>query len=246
MNKYADTPLAYYQNYRIGFSDFDYKGDIHPFRILQMFQDITSIHCDKIKIGYYDIIKDNLMWVLTKIRYEQYKRIENEDLVLVTWVQPPSKIRYLREFAIYSKGEIAIKGNGEFCLIDAVKRRISLAKVQYPQGRYIEDINFSEDYYKFPPFNKSENTFVGIHDVIFSDLDPNKHANNTAYIKWIVDLDTTFQNHTIKEVQLNFIKECHKDAKVYIYKKAICDNIFEVSGLIDNQELSFNTYIKVN
>ena len=57
------------------------------------------------------------------------------------------------------------------------------------------------------------------HQVRYTDMDFNMHANNAKYIEWVMDSVDIEQlkNYRIREFQINYIQEAHFGDKVDIY-----------------------------
>ena len=63
----------YQENFRLRISDFDTFDHLTPHAVLDLFQDVAGKHADLIGVGFDKMIKDNLIWVLLRTKYEVIK-----------------------------------------------------------------------------------------------------------------------------------------------------------------------------
>ena len=101
--------------------DVSIKDTIRPSAILDYFQDAAGIHADILKIGYQDIIKDNLLWVILYSEFNVVKRLPlfGEKIKVQTWPKMKGKLEFDREFQILdSNDEVLVNGISVFCLIN--------------------------------------------------------------------------------------------------------------------------------
>lgn len=213
------NPLDYEGEVELTYTDFDVNGELFPQKILELFQDVTSAHSVELKISYLDLIKRNLLWVLVRNRYEAVSPYTDGTVTLRTWVHERGTLRYNRDYAIYQHGKMIFKGEGEYCLIDAKKRRLSKEGVVYPSAPYVKERNFPDGFLKDPEFELNEEEKIGEYVVSFSDLDLNRHANNTTYARWVVDVLPGILGLSVKGMQFHYLSECSFGDKVEFYLK---------------------------
>ena len=60
--------LAYKMNLHLSAEDFDKNGQIRLGALLHYFQDAAARHADEMGIGYDDMIADDRIWIITKLR----------------------------------------------------------------------------------------------------------------------------------------------------------------------------------
>ena len=170
--------------------------------------------------SYQDIISEkNLTWIIYKWKINFNREIkENEIIKIKTWPSGFDKIYSYREFACYDKNEkLLFKATAVFLLIDIKnKKPVRLSKDIIDLYDIYEKRNFSEieridsvkDIKKLASF-----------DVRKSDIDYNKHVNNSVYFSWIFDAipEEILENKFISDINLIYNKEIKKGESVEVY-----------------------------
>lgn len=239
------NPLDYEGEVDLTYTDFDVNRELFPQKILELFQDVTSAHSVELKISYLDLIQRGLLWVLVRNRYEVVAPYTGGTVTLRTWVHPKGTLRYNRDYAIYQGGKMIVKGEGEYCLIDAKKRRLSKESVSYPDAPYVTERNFPDGFLKDPAFEEKEENRIGEHKVSFSDLDLNRHANNTTYARWVVDVLPDVLSLSLKGMQFHYLSECSYGDTVEFYLRKDGENLDVFGYNRTSSRLSFECICSV-
>lgn len=174
--------------------------------------------------SYQDIIYEkNLTWIIYKWKINFNREIkENETIKIKTWPSGFDKIYSYREFTCYDKDEkLLFKATAVFLLIDIKnKKPIRLSKEIidlydiYEKRNFleIERIDLEEEINKLASF-----------DVRKSDIDYNKHVNNSVYFSWIFDSipEEFLENKFISDINLIYNKEIKTGERVEVYSNDI-------------------------
>ena len=231
-------------------SDLDANENPLASHILQKFQDIAVHNANYLKIGFDDLIQNDYIWVVTKIRYQVLKPIKkNQKLYITTWPLPKGVIDFCRDYLIEDEnGDIFIKGTSRWCITNIKTRRLVRTKgIEYlnGNGEYFDMKCFEEPYYPLTPFEIEGLKPVLEHKVVFTDLDHNKHMNNTKFADLSIDSIPKIEDFAIEEMQVNFLSECLYKDTIKTYIKFNSDNEYEVIGIKSDGKLSFHTFIKL-
>lgn len=187
-------------------SYFDFNDNLSPKAILNIFQDMASIHAEEIGIGFNNMLNKNLYWVLSRVKFDIIKMPKvNQTIIAKTWPHPKGRIDFDRDFQILSEsGELLIKGTSKWCVINTQTRALQRTDDVNYNGECILDKNYEEKFGKIiVPEENFEFKFN--HTVRFSDLDHNKHMNNTNYALLAISaLENKYFNH----FEINFLNEC--------------------------------------
>ena len=62
--------MIYEKKFNLRISDFDNNDYIRPYGILDLFQTVADKHANLLKIGFNELIGEDLAWVLLRTRYE--------------------------------------------------------------------------------------------------------------------------------------------------------------------------------
>lgn len=192
--------------------------------ILADFQECFATFCADNKIAAYDVIKDNLIWVVSNINVQFFDELPlwREKLRVKIWVSEVKKLRAYLDFRVYHNEDLVAEGDGCFFLLDATTRRPKpIDKVIEPLG--IVNKRVFENHDRRELFDFKDKVCENDLTVNFNDLDFNGHVNNLSYVSWAyASVPEEFLNdYDVENVSIHFLKECfYRDKiKVVFYKK---------------------------
>lgn len=206
----------YSETFALRTSDFDCRGHIKPSAVLDLFQEAAGVHAGALGVGFDDLMKKQLLWVLVKVKYQVLNNIKRHQRVVVkTWPLKPSRIVLERDYLIEDeKGNVLVKGTSQWVTIHSEKRKFVPSPDIYPFEDFCEDRTFEEKFSKNADFD-SEDAVKKITPS-FCELDMNGHVNNIRYADYVLNcLD--LKDEAIESFQLDFHKEVYKDMPVSIY-----------------------------
>ena len=123
-------------SYQITFTKDDFENiNIKPDVVLQKFQDIALEHANLLGLGFNEMLKKNLLWIVMRIKYEVIRSPKPDELLtLTTYPQAKNLLEFDRDFLITDKdNELVIKGTSKWCLLDKTTRRLAkMTSVDYP------------------------------------------------------------------------------------------------------------------
>lgn len=224
----------YSKNIEFTYSDCDCNDHVFPKKIFQVLQDIAGEHAKFLGIGYNAFIEQNLIWVLVRNSYELIGKLEcYKQYTLKTFPLQPKGFTIQRDYWIYdANNKLICQGTSLWSIVDFVKRSlVRINNLQFPifQSNFIyADIETSLN--SLGTLNKISDSYqkVGNHRFSFSELDHNKHVNNTEYSKLILDyIFECYKTSKIKFFQINFDKECNLNDEVTVYMRKT-ENIVDV------------------
>jgi len=175
-------------------------------------QETAVNHANAARLGYEELIKLNMAWVLTRQLIKLYKipRL-NEKIIVETWAVEMTDTIAIRDFNILNK-EQEIMGicRTSWMLIDLKIRRPVRIPVEMHNllpknpGRLKEDVVLE----KISLSEKTDGRSSTYH-VVYSDLDMNHHVNNINYLKWVLDdFDYSFrQKYRLSSIEINYLAE---------------------------------------
>ena len=236
------------EDFSFSYSSRDINDNPLPQSVFQKFQDLAGNSAEELGVGYNTLKEKDLIWVVVKQRYIVLKDVPFENLKSFTWPHPKKSIEYNREYKITDyKGEPLIIGISKWCVCNIKTRKLDLKGVDYIGNEYHQENNFpSLPYINLKPVDTSDLKPSLIHQVVFTELDHNRHMNNTYYASLIIDSIPGMADYKIEDMQINFLSECHLGEELSIYTvKMQSDNEYQVLGVKKDMSLSFNSYLKV-
>ncbi|MBO5884799.1 MAG: hypothetical protein J6Q51_03285 [Clostridia bacterium] len=228
------TQITLYNSY------FDKNDRLTTKSILSIFQDVASIHAEDIGVGYMTMLNKNMLWVLSRIKFDVIKMPEpNQTVIVETWPQPKGKIDFDRDMKILDKnGDVLIIATSKWCIIDTQTRTLQRTENVNYLGSCCLEKNYEEKFGKIilptqQPIKQQT------HTVRFCDLDHNLHMNNTSYANLILNV---LQDKLFFHFEINFISECLLGDQIDVYLTTNFDGDYVVGKVKD--KTVFVAYLK--
>lgn len=199
--------MQFTREYYLRASDFDKNERLTPRAILELFQDAAGGHAEEIGIGFHELLNRNLLWVITRTKFEVLKQIERYSTVKIkTWPLCPQRFIFRREYLIYnSKGEVAVKGSSDWMVINSETRSLTSGDNVFPENaEYITELSLDEKLRKIRDIEGEVSEYSVIPQ--YSDIDLNCHVNNTRYADFAINAINP-DNKAIKTFQIDYNKE---------------------------------------
>jgi len=203
---------------RLRTSDFDTYGKIKPSSVLDLFQEAAGAHANLLGSGFDDLVKRDLLWVVTKIKYEVLKNVPmHSEVVVTTWPKEPSRVTFEREYLIQDEnGEILIKASSQWAIMHKQKRTIVLVNDIYNLDEFCQDKNFDEKFTKVADFSDAK-----LQKEIcpaFCELDRNGHVNNIRYADYVLNT-ANLNGREIKAFQIDYHREIKLNMPITVFAK---------------------------
>lgn len=232
-----DTLSKISKKYKITFNDIDFRKKLKLSTIFNYFQEVGDIHSQHTG-GAATVLQQEygLTWVLTRIRVdiERYP-IWNEEVILQTWLHKPKKYQIERDFIVKDlRGNIIIKAISNWVVFDINERKmksIDFFKTDFCE--YIDEKAIDCDFRKIK--NVEDVDIVYKRLIGCSDIDANKHLNNSKYIDFIMDCFSIeeLERYCTKSIQVDYLNEALPGDTITLFKKINLDNVY-IEGINEN------------
>ena len=221
-----ETKITLFDSY------FDANDNLSPKSILSIFQDVAARHADDIGVGFKIMVEKNLYWVLSRVKFDVLKMPKPTQTVIVqTWPHEKGRIDFDRDMKILSEdGEILIIATSKWCVIDTQTRKLQRTENVSYIGEICLDKNYEDRFDKIT-IPDTEPVLAFSYSVKFSDLDHNKHMNNTNYANLVLN---AVSNKEIRHFEINFLNECLLGDTIDVATTSSTDGEF-VLGKVQNK-----------
>ena len=230
--KYS-TKITLYNSY------FDLNNRLSAKSILNIFQDVASIHAEDIGVGYLAMLEKNLYWVLSRIKIDILKQPQiNQRVVVETWPLEKGRIDFDRDLKILSEdGEVLVLGTSKWCVIDTKTRELQRTQNVEYVGEYYLEKNYQDRCGNIVLADEGlEPKFQ--YKVGFCDLDHNQHMNNTNYANLVLN---AVENKIFSHFEINFNNECLLDDTIEVSSVKGADGEFVV-GMVGDKK-AFTAFV---
>ena len=221
----------------------DVRNLLRPVSFMDIAQEIATISA--LELHFDDSVTlatHNAVWVLARMHVRFLEMpVRYQDITLETWHKGICSVFFLRDYRVRdAEGRELIAATSSWAIMEKDERRVlrpdGLTDIIPPDpqqpGHAIETPAGKIVIPRSLPVEK-----VTDHVVRYSDVDSNRHVNNTRYTAWAMDClpdELTFE-HTLKEIEINFNREARPGETVGLFHA--CDGpAHYVEGRVgDNQ-----------
>ncbi len=221
------------ENFTITTNLRDCFDELKMSSILDLTQEIATHHADILHVGFNDFIKDNLIWVIVRNRFEIIKDISNlSNVTIKTYPLKNNLMEYPRDYEIYNgKNELIIKGRSIWMIYSLNKKNVATPHLEiYEEGR--KGV-FENRLKRLPKPLKNKEDYVKDIIVRQSLLDHNMHLNNSHCADLFIDLFNPSKDIKIKSFQIEYTSQCYLNDLISVYKYKI-DNKYYVYAYKDD------------
>ena len=222
---------TYKLNHTVSYSEVDSFYKLRLDYIFSHFQNIADLHSKEMGTdGEALLQKSNVFWVLTKMKLKVAELPKSGETITVeTWPLKAKGVRFDRDFKLSNKNKIFVIGSSEWCTLDYTTHKLRrVDSVAYPH-----DMQFGED-------RSGAGELLRIKESVcdkdlnhtyrssFVDIDTNKHTNNVAYLRMVLNCFSPdeFEAMKIDEFQINFLSQTFYGDEIKVYKKKTDYGIF--------------------
>ncbi len=200
--------MKFTQHFKTAWHDTDAERRVTPTRLLVYMQETSNAHLTSLGCKL-DALRDThgLAFILSKIRMEILAPLyAYEDICVETWTCEGRGYAFNRFYKI-------MRGSDTIAVADTVWALISLENGSLCKNDFF-DFGFEHEPpcpMSIPPRfrvpKSAELTTLGKRNIVYSDLDYNRHMNNTKYADMLCDFMPYAAVGKIKGISLSYLHE---------------------------------------
>lgn len=207
------------KEWEINFAQCAPNGALNYTDLCNLLQLTAAEHADLGGISFTDMQEFHQAWVLSRIRIEIESLPKWRDKVIVkTWIVSLENSRSTRVLEVYKNGLRIISCETFWVVINTKIRRPEALALPHDHFEKFTDKFVTQDRVKKIKL-PSASVKLGVHKVVFSDLDVVNHVNNVKYLEWCLDLiePKVLLQHTFKSIDMNFLNELLLENEVELF-----------------------------
>ncbi|MDD2595559.1 MAG: thioesterase [Bacteroidales bacterium] len=239
---------GYEETFRVKCYEVDPMMNLKAFSFMNAAQEIAQKSAEQMGCGYYELIENNNVWVISRAKVKYIKAPKWFDTVtLETWHKREEGLFALRDFELRDAvGNPAIVATTSWLIMNMESRRVQRTDHIITDEMHrlsIDKDAIAESCGKIQTPEHQE--FVMTRRINVSDIDYNLHANNAKYLEWVMDcIDIEIlKTREIDEFQINYNAESKIHDTVDMFRCKISESEYYVEGRRDGKNL-FQTIIK--
>lgn len=217
-------------NYRIEPRDSDFMKRATLMSLADYILHTAGEDADRGGFGVRDLNMRNASWVLVRMALEVVRMpAEYERIRIATWVSDVTRAMTTRNFEVFGEdGTPAACAVTNWAMMDLSARRMLDLHSLRAYDSMTQDFPLPAALPRRLGTPDAEREYE--HDVVYSDLDFNCHANSVKYIQWAVD---TLPLEVLREkrfarTDINFLREVHYGERLRILACGADEPLFEI------------------
>ena len=198
----------YSQTFTLKDNHVDCFDRLKPSVLLQLIQEVSSVHGSALGADYDTLAQKNLFWIIVRTRVQITRMpVCGETITLTTWPMPTTRVAYPRSVIGYdASGAELFRSISLWGMMDRISRALVVpAKSGIAVQGHLEGSELTAPGSLSPKLTEHCTS----RRVAFTDLDRNGHMNNTRYFDWICDLlpSAFHKEQTLKEFTICYLSE---------------------------------------
>ena len=195
----------------------DSHGRAKPSFLLFMAQEAACRHCDALALSWEKMQEQELFWAIIRHKVQVTRLpLEGETVTVETWPMPTTRSAFPRATVAYdAQGRELFRTAALWVLMNTRTRAMVLpAKSGVALEGTVQGNELALPSSILPKVLENTST----RTVRYSELDRNKHMNNTRYLDWVDDLlPVAFhKDHPVREFTVCYLAEALEDQQIQL------------------------------
>lgn len=212
----------YYSNhYTTKWHDTDGDGVMRPSALLVYMQETANLQCRDYGMDLTDLHhKEGKGFLLSRIMVKIYTPLHAyEDIEVRTWCVDARGYNFIRCFSVHRGEETVALAVSHWALVDIHEKKMLRTtdfRRDFPYGE-LPDPDLLPGRIRIPAATEMEE--VGQRTIVYSDLDFNRHMNNTKYPDMICDYLPTMDGKWVTTLSLSYLREAAFGDTLTVHRK---------------------------
>lgn len=226
--------LTYIEKKKLLADDVTMFRNLRPSVLLRWLQEISIAHTEELGAGREKTLDKGVLWVVARIKIEASRLpVYDEKVALKSWAGPTLRVLFPRHYVLEDEsGNAIVKASAVWLLMDAKERRMA-----FPDEYGVVVPGIKEDGELPLPLGVSlgEQKEKKQFTVAYSQVDINKHMNNSKYLDEMEDVlgGEYLEKHSLKTLEIEFKSEIKLGSQVSLAYTVDGDNA-EMIGYVGN------------
>ena len=201
--------MYYSAHYRTKWHDTDGDGFLRPSALLVYMQETANLQCREYGMDLTDLHHvEGKGFLLSRMTVKVFAPLHAyEDIEVRTWCIDNKGYNFIRCFEVYRGKDRMALAVSHWALIDIHEKKMIRTtdfRRDFPYGE-LPDEPLLPGRVRIPAATEMET--VGSRTIVYSDLDFNRHMNNTKYPDMICDFLPSMDGRWVTSLSLSYLRE---------------------------------------
>lgn len=213
--------MKWIENYRINSHDCDETGKVRPSLILRYMQETANLQLRTLGPTAEQLKDEDRAFILSRINISIYGELyAYEEISVSSWACESHGVTFNRCYQIHRGDELIAEAASVWGLIGVKERKIY--HVDDIALGFDVDLPLELDSPRRIHIPRDLNlTLTGERTIVYSDIDTNRHMNNTNYPDMLCCFIPGVQHKRILSVGISFAAEAKQDETLKVYMAEI-------------------------
>ena len=209
--------MKWTENYRVNSHDCDESGKVRPSAVLRYMQETANLQLHTLGPTDTELIASDRAFILSRINMSLYAPLHAyENISVSSWACESRGVTFNRCYEIRRDGELVAEAASVWGLIGISDRHIY--KVEDIELPFTVDEPLELDSPRRVRIPKELSlALVGERTIVYSDIDKNRHMNNTNYPDMLCELIPGIENKLVLSLGITFAAEVRRGDSLKIY-----------------------------
>lgn len=238
-----DEKMKQIENYKINVHDTDCNGYLSPTGYLRYLQDAANCQMEDDGLPYNVLFEKGLAFILSRIRVIFFEPVfSHENVTVTTWSAGGHAASFLRCYGMEKNGVEIARGKSVWALYD--RNRGKLCRYNDIELGYKTDDENDVELSRRPEFAE-EPKLLGTRRIFYTDVDQNRHMNNTRYADMLWHFMPERDRRRITSLDISYLNEAPLDSELEIYGAQSADGDGFVFKTIRREDGKINVLAKI-
>ncbi len=229
--------------YRINAHDVDFNGLLTPTGYMKYLQDCAYCQMETDGPSYDELFSRGLAFILSRIRILFFEPVKaHETVTAATWSCGGHAASFIRCYGMEKDGHEVARGKSVWALYDFKNRR--LVRYADVELNYASDEEADVDLPKRPEI-AGVPKLLGTKKVFYTDVDQNRHMNNTRYADMFWNFLPEHDDKRIASIDISYLNEAPLGDEVEVYGGDSADGEGYVFRTVRRSDGKVNALAKV-
>ncbi len=201
--------MYYLQTYKTKWHDTTPDGILRPSALLMYMQETANLQCRDWGTDLDRLHREEgLGFLLSRLMLRADEPIyAYEDIEVRTWCGESRGLTFVRCFSVHKEGRVVATALSHWALMDICEQklvRVSAFDRPFPMGDVPDESTLPRKV-RIPVAMDMET--VGKRRIVYSDLDFNRHMNNTKYPDMVCDFLPDMTGKWVRTLSLSYLRE---------------------------------------
>ncbi len=215
--------MYYSQTYKTKWHDTDGDGVMRPSALLVYMQETANLQCREYGMDLTDLHHiEGKGFLLSRMMIKIFAPLHAyEDIEVRTWCIDAKGYDFIRCFSVHRDGEMTALAVSHWALVDVCEKKMIRTtdfKRDFPFGELPDHPDIPRRV-RIPAALPMEE--AGTRTIVYSDLDFNRHMNNTKYPDMICDYLPDMDGRWVTSLSLSYLREAAFGDTLTVLRKEV-------------------------